>query len=586
MAENEHLALVGAFVEQLYHAGVRDVCISPGSRSTPFTMAFARHGKFSIWSILDERSSGFFAVGLARAKLQPVALVCTSGTAVGNYLPAVMEAHNARLPLLLLTGDRPPELYDSGANQTSFQRGILAPFVKWEHQMPVPKLTDVLRRHARAAAVRAAAVCAAVPAGPVHVNWPFREPLIIPTETDAAASASASVEQHSHFSEIRVWPSQPKISETQMTQLHQEFHQYERGVIVCGAMHQEESAQAVVNLASSLGWPVIADPLSHLRTGNHRKEKVINTADLLLRSLEFQAAMMPELILRFGAAPTSKALLQYIERHAACRQAVVDANPLWRDPVFTTTDVIQADPVDFCNELAALAAGTNQMRSTWLEQWQALNDAANDLLQKAGAEEFWYEGQLVPELVEALPQRANVFIGNSMPIRDFDSFLALTQKSLKLFANRGVSGIDGVVSSALGVAAANPAEPTVLVIGDVSFYHDLNALLAAQRNDIDLLVVVVNNNGGGIFSFLPQAEYEDTFYHFRTPHGVNYSGTEQLYGAKYSTASSWTEFRTEMDSLVRESGLRVLELQFDTDDNVLKHKEIVERIVKGVEALL
>lgn len=575
MSENHHLVLVQAFIAQLYQSGVRDVCISPGSRSTPLTMAFVRHGGFSLWSVLDERSSGFFAVGLARSKQQPVVLVCTSGTATGNYLPAVMEAHNARLALLVVTADRPPELYDTGANQTVYQQNLYGPFVKWYHQMPVPEAKQDLMRHAVTVAARAAAIASSPVPGPVHVNWPFREPLIIPEEPFELPSAGEA------GSSVRVWSGTSKLQSDTVAALRSLLTQHQRGMILCGPGLDMQAVASVVRFAEAYGWPVLADPLSQLRAGEHNKTNIIETYDILMRTAWFQKQAKPEVIVRFGAAMTSKVLGQFLATHSDVRQVVVDEGQVWVDPSFTATDVVRVSPQVFCEQLGDVE-DTTLGEQRWLLWWQRANGAARVALDKAAARSDWYEGQIVPELLSTLPEDTNIFVGNSMPIRDFDSLMSVTLKRLRLFANRGVSGIDGVVSSALGVAAASK-HLTVLVIGDVSFYHDLNALLVAKRNHLNLLVFVVNNDGGGIFTFLPQAEYTDTFAHFRTAHGMEFSGAESLYGAKYTQVRDWQQFRQAVNQLVLQDGLRIIELTFDPAENRTHHQYLFEAIAESAK---
>jgi len=597
MDENRQLIAVQAFVAQLFVSGVREVCISPGSRSTPLTMAFVRHGGFRVWSILDERSAGFFAVGLARAQGKPAVLVCTSGTATGNYLPAMMEAFNARLPLIAVTADRPPELYGTGANQTVEQTHLYGSLVKWHHQMPVPDESQVLVRHAVLTAARAVVAAGSTPAGPVHVNWPFREPLIIPEEPFALGETAPTAA-------VNVWSggtSAAAVGEEQWVRLARWLREQPRGLLVCGPCTQTGWAEAVVDLAQAYDWPILADPLSQLRSGSHAKTHVVDTYDAMLRSSFFRNRAEPSLIVRMGGAMTSKSVNQYLTHYGNVPQVVVDEAQLWTDATLTATDVVPASPIEFCEAMVACRQGevVPDSQRTWLFWWQEANRFAKMEIQRQlattgkapsqssdGRSEqsgtaVPQEGQLVQEVLTLVPANSNVFVGNSMPIRDFDSFMANTDKPLTLYANRGVSGIDGVVSTALGVAAGT-ARPTVLVIGDVSFYHDMNGLLTATRHGLDLLVVIINNNGGGIFSFLPQARYPDTFHQFRTEHGLSYEAMEQLYGARYKAVTTVGELHESLTGLVRESGLRLLEVFVDTQANVAEHR----RIFAAVEGIM
>ncbi len=578
MPENQSLTIVSQFVDALYRSGVRQVCISPGSRSTPLTMAFARHGAFRIWSLLDERSAGFFAVGAARATGESVALVCTSGTAVGNYLPAVMEAHNARLPLLLLTADRPPELHGVGANQTVQQQGVYGSFPCLSIQMPVPAEEPLLGQHAASVALRVA-VQLARRTGPVHVNWPFREPLIPPNDEVPALPPTKRTY-------ILPEPARPAAESMQM--LADKLLVAGRGLIVAGPTQQKESASAILALAEKLRWPVVADALSGLRgiapvQQPHVPQVVIHGFDAFLRSERVRHQLEPEIIIRFGGTPTSKALGQYLAQHAGSHQLVVDDHAEWSDPFYSATDLIACDPVAFCEGLLPLLPNDRDV-SDWLDKWQELNDITEEMMARHFAADGWHEGAIYRLLLDALPANANLFVGNSMPVRDLETFYPAQNKSLTVLANRGVSGIDGVVSSAAGAAAAS-GRKTVLVIGDVSLYHDLNALLLPKRTGADLLVVVPNNDGGGIFSFLPPANYPDTFEHFQTAHGLTYEYAAKQFGGWYQRVESRADFLAALDAALPLPGLRVIELTFQVTDNVALHRELFTEIIEQAELI-
>ncbi|MDQ0191005.1 2-succinyl-5-enolpyruvyl-6-hydroxy-3-cyclohexene-1-carboxylic-acid synthase [Alicyclobacillus cycloheptanicus] len=587
MAENADLTVVYTFVEALRRAGVADVCISPGSRSTPLTLAFVRTGAFRVWTLLDERSAGFFAVGLARVG-RPAALVCTSGSATANYHPAVMEASAARLPLIVLTADRPPELHHVGANQTTQQLDVYGHLVKWSVNMPVPLDTPALHQHAEATAWRLVQLATTAPQGPVHLNWPLREPLIPPPYQ---AGGRHRVVQS--VAGAKLTPHDGVLDD-----LARVFASSSRGLMVCGPQGDPKVAEAVLQLARRLRVPVVADVLSQARRAVPAEDElcIVDLYDVWIRDRTVAEAMTPDWVLRVGAAPTSKGLLQFLERARSARQIVVDDDPNWRDPAFSATDVVLGDVAWTCRRLAEVAAPAGDL--TWLRQWQDISRRARQAFERvsqqvlagAGAAGepstgLAFEGQLFSELAPLLTEQHQLFLGNSMPVRDAESFLPALPVGVRVLANRGVSGIDGVVSSAVG-ASAGSGRRTVLVIGDVSFYHDQNGLLAAVRNGLDVVVVLVNNGGGGIFSFLPQAAYPDTFAHFRTEHGLEFEPIVRMYGGVYRCPQSLEAVRSALSEALDAPGLQVVEVKTEIERNVAVNRAVVQGVQAAVREAL
>lgn len=577
MAENMALQAVTVFVQELWRAGVRHVCISPGSRSTPLTMSIARDGRFRVWSLLDERSAGFFALGLARKSGSPVALVCTSGTATGNYLPALMEAKESRVPLLVLTADRPPELHHVGSNQTVDQGKLYGTHVKWYLEMPVPDSTQNIIDHARATVWRVMACAQAAPAGPVHINWPFREPLIPPTAPGSDAQHDARVVGMHHLYDVSLEPSSEALEA-----LSALLSRAERGLIVCGPLDEPGFPEAVTQLARRWNVPIFADPLSQVRCGAHDIGQVVDTYDLWLRSQRHADSLQPDVILRFGQTPTSKVLGQYLSRQTQARQVVVDETEMWRDPFFTATDVVRANPTRFSERLAEKLAPTTD--SAWTDLWLEGNQRLRQVVDQIQEDSAWFEGRVFVELSHLLPAGATLFTGNSMPVRDLDTFFGRRDNDLHLVSNRGVSGIDGVVSTALGVSAVS-AGPVVLVIGDISFYHDLGGLLAATRHGLKILIVLIHNDGGGIFSFLPQAEHADTFSHFQTSHGIDFQKAVEMYRGHFERVNDWQEFQGAVDAGLERAGVSVVELRTDGAENVQLHRTVFAQAAQALEGL-
>jgi len=557
--------VVGTFVDQLAHGGVRHVCVCPGSRSTPLAMLLAEHPGIRVWTHLDERSAAFFGVGLARALGEPVGLLATSGTAAANFFPAIVEANLARVPLIVLTADRPHELRDSGAPQTIDQLRLYGGHVKWffDQPAPEPQASAEQVRLARVLAARAVGSATAEPRGPVHLNWPFREPLL-PAAGHHADGQHASLEVRN-----------PALTPTQelIASLSRDLSRAKRGLIVCGPHEDAELPTAVARLARCLGYPILADPLSGVRFGEHDRSLVVDAYDAFLRDAPTIERLQPEVVVRLGAIPTSKPLAQYLQRFPAARHILIDAGG-WREPLGIASDVLHVDPRALCEALADEVAAS--AASPWTSTWLEVNSATRRAIRRHldGLDEL-FEGSVFAQLASLLPDGCVLYAGNSMPVRDLDTFLASSSSALRCMSSRGANGIDGVVSSALGTSAAGVGR-VVLVIGDVSFYHDLNGLLAARRHGLDLLVVLVNNDGGGIFSFLPQAQADAATFEllFGTPHGLDFRPFVEGYGGRFVRVRSWQDFGAAVGDGLAQGGLQVVEVPTDRARNVTLHRQV------------
>lgn len=551
-----------AFVQGLARAGVTDVCISPGSRSTPLTVAFAEQGAVRPWLHLDERSSAFFALGLARATGRAVALVCTSGTAAANFLPAVAEANLGRIPLVVCTTDRPPHLRDTGAPQTMDQVRLYGTHVRWAADLPLPSDTPADDRRFAAYGERAVRSALGALPGPVHVNLPFDEPLIGPPEMHPGRWQP----ERGAFERANVPPSAADVRSAA-----QALASSRRPLIVAGPETGGLPAQAIVALAERLGAPIFADPLSGLRTGPHDRSRVCDSYDALLRD-PAATGLAPDAVIRFGAPPTSKALNQFLAKLAGAVHVLVDLPGGFRDPLAVTTHRLDGD-ADLVAEALAAELGSFAPEDGWCEAWQTADTRARDAMQSASASfADLFEGRVFVELQRGLPAGGSIFASNSMPVRDLDSFLVSDAKPLAAVSNRGANGIDGVVSSALGHAAGSGG-PTALVIGDIAFYHDMNGLWAARRHGLDLTVVLVNNNGGGIFHYLPQSAHDALFEEwFGTPPDLDFRHAAELYGGRYTLADGWDTFAKALEA-AREGGLHIIEVRTDRARNVEMHRE-------------
>jgi 2-succinyl-5-enolpyruvyl-6-hydroxy-3-cyclohexene-1-carboxylate synthase len=550
-------------------------------------LAIAMHPGLRILVDLDERSAGFLALGLAKASRRPVAVLVTSGSATANLLPAVVEADRGRVPLLLLTADRPPELRDRGAPQTIDQVRMFGRSVRWDAELPVPVDHPTQLAHLRHVVGRAVAMAQHPPAGPVHLDLPFREPLI-PHGSLAWPGGADTTGSPTPFTRV---PRATAVEPTLVARIADRLANARRPVIWCGPLDRPGSAEAIARLAGLLDAPVLADGLANLRVGRHDRSRVIARTASIVRSGSFTARHPPDLVVRFGGTPTARATLEWLSRTAAEHIVVDDGG--WDEPTLHATTVVHADPTQFATMLAdANESGTPTERG-WYGAWRDADTRADhtiraELAAIAAAGEA-FEGAAFAELEEALPDGSILWAGSSMPVRDLDAFLPGGDTIVRCLANRGANGIDGVVSSALGAAADQAGTPVVLVIGDISFLHDLNALAVARMPDPRLTIVLVDNDGGGIFSFLPQAtaELPDVGLpaHFErllgTPHGTDLVAVARALGAEVGELRPGAIGTAVAESFER-PGVKVLRLRTERTRNVELHRRVLDAAIEAI----
>ncbi len=588
-APNRNTLWARALVDELAKAGVSAVCITPGSRSTPLTVAFDRHDEIHVFSHLDERASAYFALGRARRTGEVTPLVCTSGTAAANYHPAVIEASQSRVPMLLLTADRPPELRDSGANQTVDQEKLYGDAVRWYKDLPEPEATDRKLRSLRTTAARALAEAEGTPSGPVHLNVPFRKPLEpVPVEGDVPDDLPGLATEGREEAFVQTTSGVTELDDRDLRRLADAL-EVERGLIVAGpADAPGVDNEAVTMLAHATGFPILADPLSGLRFGGQtRVTTVLGGYDAYLNSLVTDDWPDPEVVFRFGASPTSKPLRKYLARTGA-RQLLVDPAGEWREAEFTATDLVVADPSTLAARLGRFVVGPDS--GAWRERWTAAEETHWSVVDDAvgGADDATdsddadsgdtFEGRILADVADLAPDPATVFVSNSMPVRDLDRFARPNEKSLTVLGNRGASGIDGVTSTALGVGSATTDHLT-LVTGDLAYYHDLTGLLAVDRCDVDATVVLINNDGGGIFHMLPIEDFEPPFTgQFKTPHGLDFEPTGDLFGLEFARVDL-DGFRDAYAESVASEGTQVIEVATDAESSHRVRERLRERVV-------
>lgn len=577
---NRNMLWADVFVDELARAGLKAVCIAPGSRSTPLTLAFARHGSIKLYTHLDERSAAFFALGLALAGDAPVALVCSSGTAAANFFPAIVEAHMSRVPLLVLTADRPPELRHSGANQTIDQIKMYGDYALWSVDAPLPEATPAALtiRSLRTLANRAYAKANGIRKGVVHINMPFRKPLEpIPVETDAVEVPSGAEARKHGASYFGLSQGLLVVDDP----LYKWFRQdvvstYERGLIICGpGSPRGEFAEMLAAFAEASGYPVLADPISGLRFGALGSGGY--DSYLAVANLE-----KPEVIIRFGSIPTSQRLNDYISQSNPAHYIHFAEDGEWSDDAHKVTDFIQAN-----YWLLSVADSLEERSGT---EWQSRFHEAERITWEATAAEVesgaYFDGAVAYDVVDLIPPESTLFAGNSLPVRLLDQFGRPQGKHLYVYANRGASGIDGNISTALGAGAVRPNQPLVAIVGDITFYHDMNGLLAVQRNGVPITIVLLNNNGGGIFHRLPIKNFEPEFTNlFVMPHGLEFEHAARMYGLDYIRADSRDLFRQVFRESVNNRLSRIIEVRTDTQHDLRRRQEIMDAVKKRIEEL-
>lgn len=532
-------------VETLARLGLRHAVISPGSRSTPLTVQFARHPAIEAIPVLDERSAAFFALGLARQTRRPVVLLCTSGTAGANYFPAVIEARESGVPLLVITADRPPEMRECRSGQTIDQQKLFGDYVDFYHELAVPEASLPLLGYLRQTVAHAFAR-AMQPGGPVHLNAPFRDPL--PPIADDSAAALAGKISNRFFAELR--------EETAPTTPPGRISLGGRGVIVAGQARPEDArayARSVGRLARRLGWPVLADALSPLRNFRREVPGLITTYDVIARSPLAAEALRPERVLCLHEWPTSKALRHWLAGLDVPVTLVTERrdNP---DALHARTRLVRA-------ELSALAVDVrSRAPRAWLAAWeQAETKVAGALRRGLAHAEFFFEGLVAARLPAILPRGTAVMVANSMPVRDAEYFWPANDRGHAVHCNRGANGIDGNLSTALGLM--HGAQPGVLLTGDLAFLHDANGLLLVKKFRGSLTVIVINNDGGGIFEHLPVAQFQPPFEEFfATPQAVDLAQLCAAHGVRHTVVRDLSHLERSLGALPAR-GVRVLEVR-------------------------
>jgi 2-succinyl-5-enolpyruvyl-6-hydroxy-3-cyclohexene-1-carboxylate synthase len=552
--------LLRALCDELARCGMQHACTSPGSRCTPIVLSLVREPRIRCWSHIDERCAGFFALGAAKASRRPVAVTCTSGTAAANLAPAVHEAREARVPLIVLTADRPAELRDVGAGQTIDQLKLYGDAVKWFFEVGVHDATPERLRWIRALACRAYATAVTGRQGPVHLNIPLREPLVLdqPLPPDATGR-----EDGKPWVRVDTPDPAPRFGGP---------HSFERAVIVAGREERDpDSASRLASFAAAARIPLLADPLSGARRG----PAAIAHYDLLLRDPAFAAEHRPRFVFRFGDLPTSKPLRAWLGSLQAA-QIAIGPDLAWQDP----DSVVGLHVVTPVRALLEGAAAGDMVpdESGWLDAWLAADATAGRAIASTVDDHALSEPLVAARLGEFLSPNATLFVASSMPIRDLESFFPRLENPPRALSNRGANGIDGTVSSAFGAAAVTDG-PVVLLIGDVALAHDIGGLLASRRLGLSVTIVVLHNDGGGIFHFLPVAGETDAFEeHVATPHGLDFGRAAALYDCAHELPSDIAELQAGVARGLTSTRTTIVEVRTDRTENLELHRLVADAV--------
>ncbi|MFB6114301.1 MAG: 2-succinyl-5-enolpyruvyl-6-hydroxy-3-cyclohexene-1-carboxylic-acid synthase [Halodesulfurarchaeum sp.] len=594
-APNRNALWGSIIVDELAKSGVQSVLIAPGSRSTPIAVAFAESEEIETDTHLDERSAGFFAVGRGKRSPRPSAVLTTSGTAAANLHPAVIEAYHSRTPLIVLTADRPPELHDSGANQTIDQTSLYGSAVRYARTLPEPRPEARTLRSLRTTVSRAVSIASGTPNGPVHLNIPFKKPLEpvevagdVPADLDQAAPLGVDG-RDGPFVSFDSQTARPGPSRIET--LRSSIESASRGLVVAGPMnHDTEAARAIGRLSDATGFPLLADPLSGVRFGEYAAEApVVGGYDGYLGTEAISDWPDPDLVLRFGASPTSKVLRHYL-RDRADRQVLVDEAGEWREAEFTATEQVNASPAPVADRLASRVEGTGSGagQSDWADRfveadrthWQVVSE-----LVETAEDTIQCEGEILYTVTQSLPDPTTLFVSNSMPVRDLDRFGRPRTDTLTVLGNRGASGIDGITSTGLGAGSVTD-DPLVIVTGDLAYFHDTNGLLALERFDLDATIVLINNDGGGIFHMLPIEDFDPPFErHFKTPHGIDFASTASMHELEFARFETLADLERAVESSVGTAGTQVLEVPTDAERSHRRREQIATEVGNRLEEL-
>lgn len=543
--------------DTLFHLGLTTVVICPGSRSTPLTIAFTQHPHLTTIPILDERSASFFALGLAKRQQKPVLLICTSGTAGANFYPAIIEAKYSYLPLLIITADRPPELRECHAGQTINQTQFYNTYPNWQIELPVPQGDINLLRHLRQTLIHAWEKCTYPVNGVVHLNQPFQDPLP-PLPQPHIAPLKSHLDPERFFTHLQPLPDLFVLPSHLPSKFLNLLNHSEQGIIIAGLSQPkkpQQYSQSVAHLAQYFNAVILSDALSPLRNYSQLNPHLITTYDFILRNPQLADNLKPKWVIQLGELPTSKELRNWLTQVNPQRW-IIDPNPDNFDPLDGTVTHIRTTVESLVQILPSIETiALSYYLKNWLNLEQKFVSKREKNLENC---QELYEGKIAWLLSKYLPPKTAIMVANSMPIRYMEWFWTSQNKQHQIFFSRGTNGIDGTLSTALGIAYNH--NQTILLTGDLAFLHDTNGLLIRPKFKGHLTIILVNNNGGGIFEHLPISQFDPPFEdYFATPQEVNFQCLCQTYGIQYHHVTDWTTF-IDLISHLPEEKIRVLEI--------------------------
>jgi 2-succinyl-5-enolpyruvyl-6-hydroxy-3-cyclohexene-1-carboxylate synthase len=575
---NRNLLWATVIVDELARSGVENAVIAPGSRSTPLVIALAQHPRIKVYSLIDERSAAFFALGIGLATGKPAALLCSSGTATANFYPAIIEAHYSNVPMLVLTADRPHELRDSGANQTVDQVRMFGNHVLWSVDVATPESnpSEVMIRSLRTLANRAYATARGPIGGPVHLNFPFRKPLEpTPVPTDNTGVMGSPREGERPYTAIyrgKLLPTAEQINDICAV-----IERSPRGLVIAGPRTPRGLGAALARFARATGYPVLADPLSGLRWSSD-VDVIGGYETFVPGSALFDGV---DLIIHVGALPASKALEDVFVKNSVPNVVLVTENGVWTDPYHRLSHLVHADATATFNGLVD-SMGALVVDAGWAQAWRDAEAATWDGID-AQRDAAFFDGGAIGTISELMPSGSNLFVASSLPVRHLEQYGKPDEREMRVYCNRGASGIDGTVSSAFGVAAVSPA-PTVLITGDLAFYHDMNGLLAAKRTGAKLVVVLINNDGGGIFKRLPINGFEPHFTElFLTPHGLDFEPAARLYGFDYACVMDYTALREAFTVALDSPNSVIIEARTNAESDLAARAALMRQVTTALQ---
>lgn len=567
-------------VDQFVQFGVKHVCISPGSRNTPLTTAFAENKRIKKYVNIDERSSAFFALGIAKAVNQPVALLTTSGTATANLYPAIIEAYLQRIPLIICTADRPAQLRNTGANQTINQNNLYGNHIRLFKDIALPniKLSAFISIHKNIS--KAFEIALHENCGPVHFNFQFDKPLekstydcVIPSELLKSIS-----ELSTSFSvDTRKYSAKNKIPKDVVSKINKS----KKGLIIVGwDNYSKDFTNEIIKLSHKTGYPILCDGASGIFLKSNHKNLIVNHP-AFLRSSKFVEKYSPKVVIQFGNSPTSNTMLDYLKNVKAYKIAV-NALGDRKDSGANFAQSIKSDPTLFCINLIKKINRDND--PTFLDTFVAIDNNIEKIkIDFLKSTRIYDEVKIVEHIIDALPQKSNLFVSNSLPIRDLEFFKSKSNKNINLFVNRGASGIDGITSTAAGISAVSK-RPTVLITGDLSFFHDTNGLHIIKKYKIPLTIILINNGGGAIFGMLPVVKEKSIFdEYFFTPLNLEFSQLAKTYQAKYYSIKSFDLLTKKLKVCLTNRDFSLLEIKTDFLKAIELRKKYFRDVIQLIE---